>query len=245
MLIATVGLGIESAHVVGYAGTELKTGFKAVGSQFAPVSGQTIDLTTVTVTGYDKEEGTEEDVSVQTLDEYGSMIKTYFWYDIVDGEDVYYGWLDGESGEFIEAGEVTLSPGDGLWVSAPSSSFSLQTSGQVPTASTEVTLKAGFKLVANQTPVATDLLNVIVSGYDVEEGTEEDVSVQTLDEYGSMIKTYFWYDIVDGEDVYYGWLDGESGEFIEEENVMLGAGEALWVSAPSTDYKLNIAGVTL
>ena len=114
---------------MGYAGTELKTGFKAVGSQFAPVSGQTIDLTTVTVTGYDKEEGTEEDVSVQTLDEYGSMIKTYFWYDIVDGEDVYYGWLDGESGEFIEEENVMLGAGEALWVSAPSTDYKLNIAG--------------------------------------------------------------------------------------------------------------------
>ena len=53
------------------------------------------------VTGYSKEDGTEEEVSVQTLDENGSMLKQYFWYDITDGEDIYYGWQDGDSGEFV------------------------------------------------------------------------------------------------------------------------------------------------
>lgn len=236
---------MESANVVGYSSSTLKSGFKAVGSQFAPVSGTVIDLTSITVTGYNKEEGTEEEVSVQTLDEYGSMLKQYYWYDITDGEDVYYGWLDGETGDFIAEGDATLSIGDGLWVSSPSATFNLQTAGQVPTASADVSLKAGFKLVANQTPVAMDLLKFIVSGYDVEAGTEEEVSVQTLDEYGSMLKQYYWYDITDGEDVYYGWLDGETGDFIEEGSVMIGAGEALWVSAPSTSFKLEIAGVEL
>jgi hypothetical protein len=100
-------------------------------------------------------------------------------------------------------------------------------------------------MVANQTPVAMNLLKFTVTGYDVEEGTEEEVSVQTLDEYGSTLKQYFWYDITDGEDVYYGWLDGETGDFIEEESVMIGAGEALWVSAPSTSFKLVIPEVEL
>ena len=90
-----------------------------------------------------------------------------------------------------------------------------------------------------------DLTDITVTGYDKEEGTEEEVSVQTLDKNGSCVKIYFWYDVTDGEDVYYGWLDGDSGDFIEAGDVEVAAGEALWAYAPSTDYKLVVPGVTL
>ena len=89
----------------------------------------TIDLNSLIVTGYSKEDGTEEEVSVQTLDENGSMLKQYFWYDITDGEDIYYGWQDGDSGEFVEEGAVFLQPGEALWVNAPDTAFTLVVPG--------------------------------------------------------------------------------------------------------------------
>ena len=231
--------------IVGYSNGDLREGFKAAGAQFVPVSGTTIDLTEITVTGYDKEEGTAEQVSVQTLDKNGSRVNFYYWYDAVDGSDVYYGWLDADSGEFIKSGDVTIAVGDGLWVDAPSSDFKLQSAGQVMSASAAVTLREGFKMVGNPTPVAVDLTDITVTGYNEEEGTAEQVSVQTLDKNGSRVNFYYWYDAVDGSDVYYGWLDADSGEFIEEGDVEVGAGEALWVDAPSTDFTLVLPGVTL
>ena len=113
------------------------------------------------------------------------------------------------------------------------------------TSAATVTLREGFKMVANPTPVAVDMTDITVTGYDEEEGTEEEVSVQTLDKNGSKVDKYYWYDVVDGSDVYYGWLDGASGDFIEPGDVEVGAGEALWVDAPSSDYNLVLPGVTL
>ena len=231
--------------IVGYSNGDLREGFKAAGAQFVPVSGTTIDLTDITVTGYDKEEGTEEEVSVQTLNKNGGREDLYLWYDVTDGSDVYYGWLDADSGEFIAAGDVNLNVGDGLWVNAPSSEYKLQSSGQVMSASAIVTLREGFKMVGNSTPIAVDLTDITVTGYDEEEGTEEEASVQTLNKNGGREDLYLWYDVTDGSDVYYGWLDADSGEFIEEGDVEVGAGEALWVNAPSTDFKLVLPGVTL
>ena len=111
--------------MVGYAAGDLREGFKAAGAQFVPVSGQKVDLTSISVTGYNKEEGTEEEVSVQTLNRNGGMVNQYYWYDVVDGEDVYYGWLDADSGEFIEEESVMVGAGEALWVDAPSTAFSL------------------------------------------------------------------------------------------------------------------------
>ena len=209
------------------------------------MTGTKIDLTDITVTGYDKEEGTEEEVSVQTLNKNGDRVNLYQWIDITDGDDVYYGWIDFDTGDFVEPGNVLFDVGDGLWVDAPSSDFKLPTAGQVMTAAATVTLREGFKMIANQTPVAVDLTDITVTGYDEEEGTEEEVSVQTLNKNGDRVNLYQWIDITDGDDVYYGWIDFDTGDFVEADTVSVGAGEALWVDAPSTDFKLVLPGVTL
>ena len=140
---------------------------------------------------------------------------------------------------------MLLNVGDGLWVDAPSSDFNLQSAGQVMSAPANVTLREGFKMIANPTPVAVDLTDITIAGYDKEEGTEEEVSVQTLDKNGGRVNLYLWIDITDGDDVYYGWIDADSGEFIKAGDVSVGAGEALWVDAPSTAFKLVLPGVAL
>ena len=230
---------------MGYSNGDLREGFKAAGAQFVPVSGTEIDLTEITVTGYDKEAGSEEEVFVQTLNKNGGREDLYLWYDVTDGDDVYYGWLNFKTEEFITAGQVKLNVGDGLWVNAPSSDYKLQSAGQVMSASATVTLREGFKMVGNPTPVAVDLTDIFVTGYNPEDGTEEDVSVQTLNKNGGRDDLYLWYDVTDGDDVYYGWLDFKTEEFVGEGEVEVGAGEALWTYAPNTSFSLVLPGVTL
>ena len=222
---------------MGYASGELRYGNKAVGAQFAAIGNETIDLTDIKVVGYDTEQGTEADVKVQILDAYGKAGDTYSYYD-VPGELT--GWLNGDDEE-VEVGEVTLAAGEGLWVNAPNSSFSLQTAGQVPTTGISVTLRFGNKIVVNSTPVAVDLTNIDVAGYDTEQGTEADVKVQILDAYGKAGDTYGYYD-VPGELT--GWLNGDDEE-VEVGDVVVNPGEGLWVNAPSTAFSLILPGVTL
>ena len=80
-----------------------------------------VDLTDMDVTGYDPESGTEGDVNVQILDAYGKAGLTYFYYD-VPGD--FTAWLDSFDTE-VEPGDVVVPPGEGLWVNAPSTSYSL------------------------------------------------------------------------------------------------------------------------
>ena len=168
---------------------------------------------------------------------------TYFWYDIVDGSDVLYGWFDGND-EPVEDGVVTFATGEGLWVNAPSGDYNLQSAGKVPTTGIAVTLRSGNKVAVNNTPVTIDLNDVSVSGYNTEDGCEGDVNLQILDATGMGGMTYFWYDIEDGSDVLFGWYDGND-EPVEDNTVLVGAGEGLWVNAPSTAYSIVFPGVTL
>lgn len=202
-------------------------------AQFVAVSDKAIDLTDIKVTGYD--EITEGDVYVQGLTADGKATAIYTYYD-VPGELT--GWVDSYD-ELVEPGQVTLEPGEGLWVSAPSSDFGLLTAGQVPTSGISVSLRYGFKLVGNNTPVAVDLTNIDVTGYD--EITEGDVYVQGLTADGKATAIYTYYD-VPGELT--GWVDSYD-EIVEPEQVMVEAGEALWVSAPSAAFSLVMPGVTL
>lgn len=96
-----------------------------MGAAFVAVSGGTIDLTDIIVTGYDAEEGCEGVVDIQTLDEYGRGGNQYFWYD-VPGE--LYGWLDASDNE-AEEGALVIKPGEGLWVNAPSSDYMIEFPG--------------------------------------------------------------------------------------------------------------------
>ena len=233
----------HTSFVVGYQANALRYGNKAMGASFAAVTGSTLDLNDLTVTGYDKADGCGGAVQVQVLDSVGMGGETYSWYDVVDGEDVIYGWLD-SSDENIPNGEVVLAPGEGLWIYAPNEAYNLQSAGTVPTTGIAVVLRSGNKLAVNNTPLSVDLNDISVSGYSQETGCEGAVQVQVLDSVGMGGKTYSWYDVVDGEDVIYGWIDS-SDENIPNGEVVLAPGEGLWVYSPSTAYYLNFPGVTL
>ena len=222
---------------MGYANGELRNGNKAVGAQFAAVSGSTIDLTDIQVLGYDKEDGTEGDVRVQILGPTGMGGETFFYYD-VPGELT--AWINGDDEE-VEPGDLTLAAGEGMWVKAPSSAYSLQTAGQVPTSGIAVTLRSGNKVVVNNTPVAVDLTDIDVSGYDEEDGTEGDVRVQILGPTGMGGETFFYYD-VPGELT--AWINGDDEE-VEPGDLVIGPGEGMWVRAPSTSFIMVLPGVTL
>lgn len=239
-LCATLGYSeITSQNVVGYQENNARAGLKAMGASFAAVAGKTIDLTDLVVTGYDKEEGCEEDVKVQILNSLGMGGVTYAWYDLNDDGEIYYGWFADDE---VAKGDVVLSPGDALWVSAPNESYKILSSGQVPTEDVVVTLRSGNKLVANPTPISVDLTEIVVAGYDPEEGCEEDVKAQILNNVGMGGVTYAWYDLDDDGEVYYGWFADDE---VAEGDVVIGPGEGLWVSAPSTAYTLKFPGVVI
>ena len=223
-----------SPVVVGYAGGAAREGFKIMGAQFGAIGeSKAIDLATIKVTGYD--EATEGDLKMQTLDSLGRSGKTYFYYDL-PGELT--GWLDGND-DPVEKGAVMIEPCEGMWTSAPSDAFGIQTSGEVMTSSIQVTLREGFKMVVNTTPVAVDIIKIEVDGYD--EATEGDVKMQTLDSLGRSGKTYFYYDLP-GELT--GWLDGNDDP-VEEGTVMIEPGEGMWTSAPSAAFSVTLPGVEL
>ena len=235
--MATVGFGLESANVVGYSETGLRFGAKGAGSCFVKIDGTAVNLQDLKATGYAKEDGyADEEIYVQTLDAFGRTIASYYWYDYE--EDDKYGWYDDE-GEYVEG--VVIPAGEGLYVYAPDESFSLQSSGQVPTSDISVTLRFGAKHVVNSTPVEIDIQDLIVTGYSIEDGyADEEVYVQTLDAFGRTIASYYWYDYE--EDDKYGWYNDE-GELVEA--VKIAPGESVYAYSPDDSFSIVIPGATL
>ena len=247
--MATVGFGLESANVVGYSSVCTTNGCKALGASFAPVT-STMNLQDLKVTGYNHEEGFDGELNVQFLDGIGKTTDMYYWIDIpADEEDpesvAFYGWYDG-SDTLVE--NVTINPGDGLWVFSSSKDFGLQSAGQVIKTSTAVTLNnGGMSMVANPIPMDIDLQDIFVGGYNHEDGFEGEINVQFLDVIGKTDAMYYWIDIpADPEDpesvAFYGWYDGEDTLV---ENVTVGAGTALWTYSDSNAYSLIFPGVSL
>ena len=234
VIAAGAAMAIESANIVGYAGGAACAGNKIMGAQFGAIGeSKAIDLTTIKVTGYD--EATEADVKMQILDNFGRGGKTYSYYDI---PDELTGWLDSND-DPVEREAVMIEPGEGMWTSAPNAAFGIQTAGEVLMSGIKVILRKGNKMVVNTTPVAVDLTNVEVDGY--EEATEADVKMQVLDNFGRGGKTYSYYDI---PDELTGWLDSNDDP-VEVGTVMILPGEGMWTSAPSEAFSVTFPGVEL
>ena len=237
-LACVSAFAVESANVVGYAQSALKSGNTAAGAQFVPMTDDSIDLANLTVVGYEEEQG--GDIYVQRVDGKGKMIagSQYFWYDIPD--DSLYGWYDG-SDEPLVAGTQTVKVGEGWWIKGTATTEGIQSSGQVANAPIQVNLMNGNKFIVNPTPVAVNFNDddnngkfIAVGGYTEEQGG--DIYVQQVDGKGKMVAgtQYFWYDIP--ADELYGWYDGNDDPIT---GISLPAGGALWVKGTSTDEYIS------
>lgn len=223
---------------MGYASADTQENGLTVGAQFVPVSGSTCDLTDLRVTGYDAESGTEADVQLQTLDEYGRTVKNYAFYD-VPGK--FTGWF-GDDEIQAEVGDVVIQSGEGLWSMSSGDGFGIQSAGMVPTSDIAVILQENGLSIVNPTPVSILLSQCSVGGYEAEVGTEADVQVQTLDEYGRTVKNYAFYD-VPGK--FTGWFDDGEVEAIDENDVTILPGQGLWTMSTADGFTFIFPGVNL
>ena len=190
----------------------------------------------IKVVGYDATEGYADfAIEAKKLDGYGRGGIGYLWCDFEEEGETYYGWYDGDMNEY---NDVEVEAGEGLWVYSPSSDFSLQSAGQVPSTSIAVTLRGGSqaRMVANPMPVALTLGEISVTGYDAAEGYADfAIEAKKLDGYGRGGIGYLWCDFEEEGETYYGWYDGDMNEY---NDIEVEAGEGLWVYSPSTAFSL-------
>ena len=121
---------VTSANVVGYDSANMQEGGNVVGAAFIPVGGgKMVDLTSITVTGY---EGTfAGTISASKLTETGATddSATYVWSDYIDDTtgDRMVGWRKGR--KFIAEEDVILTPGQGLWVVCDADGYNFEIPG--------------------------------------------------------------------------------------------------------------------
>ena len=138
MIVATAALcaavacnaELSSANVVGYNGTSLlASGSKMIAPTFLTVNGTTtFKLSDLKGTGYDPYDAEEEEggangeIAVVVLDQYGATAKDgngkdmeYHWYDL--GSDKAAGWYYRGGAQAVDAANITVPAGQGLWVS--------------------------------------------------------------------------------------------------------------------------------
>ena len=222
---------------MGYTSATLQEYGLTAGAAFVPVTGATFDLTDLTVTGYDTDQGTDSEMYIQTLDEYGRTVATYSW---VDDADTIKGWFN-EDGDEVAVGDVTFQAGEGLWTSCDFDGFGLQSAGAVPTSDVAVILQEYGLSIANPTPVTVDLTDCVITGYDTDQGTDSEMYIQTLDEYGRTVATYSW---VDDADSICGWFN-EDGDEIAVGDVTVAPGAGLWTSCDFDGFNFVWPKVTL
>ena len=228
------------------------------------MSGDTLDLVDIKVTGYDPYDVQEDaggawgEVNIQTITDVGFTDDSYYWNDFIeldwDGEGndrTWYGWYAEGEEEAAKRGDLTFAPGEGFLLICESYDFpfALQSAGQVlTTADQEVELQLHEKLVSNPTPVTVDLTACRVGGYDPYDVKEDmggawgEVNAQKITDVGFTDESYYWNDFIeldyDGEGndrTWYGWYAEGEEEPIQKGVSEVAAGEGLLVICESYD----------
>ena len=204
-------------------------------------------LGNLTVVGYNAEDGyAEYEIQAQQLTGGGATLNgmTYYWCDFEEEGVKYYGWYDENMNDY---NSLPLVPGEGWWIYSSSSDYKIQSAGAVPSKPIPVTLLAGgqAKLVSNPMPTKLTLGDVVIKGYNTEEGyADYEVQAQQLTGGGATLNgmTYYWCDFEEEGVTYYGWYDENMNDY---NSLSLEPGESLWVYSPSTSFYVEFPAPVL
>ena len=236
---AAVAFGdVVSSDVVGYdtLGLRGSGAAKGAGASFLPVGGDNLTLGDIKIVGYDVAEGYADfEVIAKQLDGAGRGGTAYSWCDFEEEGEKYYGWYDEDMNCY---NDLELVPGEGLWIYSPSTEMTVQSAGAVAKTSIAVTLRGSgaAKMCSNPMPVTLNLGDIVVVGYDINDGYADfEIVAKQLDGAGRGGIAYSWCDFEEEGETYYGWYDEDMNEY---NDVEVAAGEGLWIYSPSTDFSV-------
>jgi len=218
---------ITSQNIVGYAQNALRGGATMVASQFNNVgTDKAMPLESFKPQGT----GTENNVTIQTLDSAGRTVDNYMWVDYAGPDWDQIGWIDGNAPleEYYPlVTGVKFPVGQGLWTYGMDG-FAVQTAGEVGTDDVVVALRGGALGTGNPFPVAVNLTDIPALGT----GAENNVTIQTLDSAGRTVDNYMWVDYAGPDWDQTGWIDGNA-PLVEYYPLVTGVtfqpGQGLWV----------------
>ena len=229
--------GISSANVVGYYDVEAPTGDSMRCPTFKTVGGAGYDLTTLKVTGgYGI-----GDIVAQTLSsETGLWDGEYYWL-TEDNAGVPTGWYrDGVGDDPVLAGEVVLTAGQAFFLHSEYEDLALVASGEVPVGDVDLPFAMGDGMIGNAVPAETDLSAITVTGgYGIGDIVAQSLSSVT----GLWDGEYYWL-TEDNAGVPTGWYkDGVGDEAVAADEVILAAGESLFVHSEYEDLTVTLPAV--
>ena len=120
---------------------------------FANVGGSSVNIQDIKITG-----ATDWNDSIQVLDEGGATIAQYFYATAEQSGAGADGWLD----DTLALADVTLEAGQSILIDTADTA-TITFAGQVSTSDTVVETVAGFNFVGNNTPVAIDIQDFVIS----------------------------------------------------------------------------------
>ena len=205
---------------MGYAQSGLQNGGTIVVPQFVNVgAGESLDLQSLVAVGDDA----SDNVQVQTLDAAGRTVDAYDWNDWAADKPC---WVDGD---WNPVTEVSVAPGQGLWVIGSASTQGIQAAGKVGTEDVVVSLRNGGTSTGNPFPVSIDLQDIVAEGEDA----SDNVQIQTLDAAGRTVDTYDWNDWAADKPC---WVDGDWNPI---EGVSIVPGQGLWIIGSSSAQSIR------
>lgn len=222
-----------------------------VGACFVSVGAETVKLTDLVVTGYEKSDYYLGEMgftaSFQRRASNGMPYATYMWVDESQDMENWDGgkWFNVQTGDEVTTeNDVILKPGDGLWFTTPDlqdcTAFSLLSAGAVLVGDQAFELNAGGKIgVANMLPAPAKLSTIEIQGYEDNEYYLGEMgftmSMQSLKSNGMPQATYMWADESQDMESWDGgkWFNVQTGdEITATSDVTIAPGEGFWATAP-------------
>lgn len=218
--LVAFGDGLESVNTVGYGQNVLREGYSLVAAQFTGTGNTALSLDGLTAVGDD----TSDNVTLSTVDEFGTPVATYAWNDWAAANPC---WVDDS---FVPVEDITVTAGMAFWTSGSSDGQAVMSAGEVGLSDVVVILREGYTLVGNPFPVSVALQDIVAGG----DEASDNVTLSTIDEYGTPIVTYAWNDWAAAEPC---WVD-ES--FVPVESVTFAPGVGLWTSGSNDTQFIRI-----
>ena len=212
---------------MGYQQKDTVTGFNFVIPSFANVSGGSINIQDIKITG-----ATDWSDNIQILDEGGATVALYVYATAAESGYEADGWLTEDASGLAD---VTLAPGQSILIDTADTA-TVTFSGKVSTEDTVVETVSGFNFVGNNTPVSVNIQDITVEG-----ATNWSDNIQILDEGGATIALYVYATAEESGYEADGWLTEDASGLAD---INLEAGQGILIDTADV-ATVTIPGVDL
>ena len=154
------------------------------------------------------------------------------------------GWFNDSNERCVDDKDVFIPLGQGLWVNGKSVNYKFVSSGEVEQDTVQDDLTANFRMLSNPYPTDIKISQIEVTGDDEFSVSKDNiVEIQLLKPNGSTDKVYGYHkgdtnrSFKNKGD---GWFNDSNERCVDDKDVTIPAGTAMWVNGKSADYKLKI-----